>query len=325
MKISETGGEFALIDRLAQIMAADAVDIIQGIGDDAAVLRVAPEPAPYLLVTTDLLVDERHFKRTWADPVQIGVKAAECNISDIAAMGGRPTWMLASLVLAPDLELGWVEALYHGLAQACRPHGIAMVGGDTSQGDLTTISITLLGSVSPDCLRLRSHARPGDVLMVTGTLGASAAALNLLRNGQQPNAYLLQKYLTPRCRLDLVEHLASLAGAMIDISDGLGSEVRHICKQSHVGAEIYAAQIPLHADVLDAGATLGMDPLEFALSGGEDYELLFSITPEKLPRLKNIGLTCYMVGKITASMEEPVLIRTDGTRRPLPGGYDHFR
>jgi thiamine-monophosphate kinase len=324
MKINDIGGEFALIEHLARLVPRQGADLIQGIGDDAAVLRTAPEPAPYLLVTTDMLVENEHFRTQWAAPEQIGYKAAECNVSDIAAMGGTPTWMFVALALPRQTELEWVEALYRGLARSCHRHGIALAGGDTTQGPTIGISITLLGSVTPEKLCLRSHAKVGDLLVVTGTLGASAAGLALLDKGREATAYLLEKHRAPSCRMDLSDRIAPLAHAMIDISDGLASEVRHICSRSKVGAELDERQIPLHPDVAAAGRLLGVDPLQWALGGGEDYELLFSIAPEQWPILQATMTDCHVVGRITEPAAGVVLIQSDGTRRNLAGGFTHF-
>jgi thiamine-monophosphate kinase len=325
MKIQDIGGEFALIDRLSRIASAQDPDLIAGIGDDAAVIRVAPEPAPYLLVTTDMLVAQRHFNTQWATAEQIGIKAAECNVSDIAAMGGTPTWMFISLVLAKETTVEWAEGLYRGLTGSCQQHGVVVAGGDTTQGMVDTINITLLGSVPIEHLCLRSHARPGDLLMVTGPLGASAAGLALLTRNQAPSAYLRQKHLAPTCRLDAAGQIAPLVNAMIDISDGLGSEVHHMCQQSGVGALVEADRIPLHVDVQAAGKALGIDPHHFALSGGEDFELLFSISPDKADQLAQTGVAFHQIGEIPAKKNGPIFIRADGSRVPLPGGYDHFR
>ena len=152
----------------------------------------SPVPAPYLLVTTDILVEESHFKRKWATPEQIGTKASECNISDIAAMGGRPSWMFISLVLTKDIDVEWVQAVYRGIGDSCRRHGVIVAGGDTTLGTVNTINITLLGFVHKHELCLRSHARAGDILMVTGPLGASAAGLALLDADKEPSQYLHQ-------------------------------------------------------------------------------------------------------------------------------------
>lgn len=324
MNIEELGGEFALIDRLAEIIPSDHASLIAGVGDDAAVIRTSPEPAPYLLVTTDILVEHRHFTSKWAKPEQIGIKAAECNISDIAAMGGRPTWMFISLVLTKQTEVAWTEKLYSGISASCRRHGVIVAGGDTTQGPVNTINITLLGTVSQENLCLRSHAKPGDHLMVTGSLGASAAALSLKEQGYPPTDYLLEKHLSPGCRLDVSDVIAPLANAMIDISDGLGSEVRHICCQSNVGAEILTDAIPIHDDVRAAGKALGLDPMDFALYGGEDFELLFSIAEEKVQSLIKTGVSFHSVGKITEEKYDTILV-TAGEKHPLLRGYDHFK
>lgn len=324
MKIKDIGGEFALIDQLARITSMDHADLIVGVGDDAAVIRTAPAPSPYLLVTTDILVEGSHFRRNWATPQQIGIKAAECNISDIAAMGGRPSWMFISLVLSKDINVEWVRQVYTGIADSCRRHNVIVAGGDTTRGAVNTINITLLGSVLERDLCLRSHARAGDLLMVTGPLGASAAGLALLLENRKPSAYLLQKHLAPTCRLDAATEVAFLANAMIDISDGLASEVHHICHRSKTGARIDAASIPIHDDVNAAARILDKNPLEFALSGGEDFELLFSIAPENLSQLKSTGLNCRQVGQMVDKSEGISLIHADGSSTPLPAGYDHF-
>jgi thiamine-monophosphate kinase len=324
MKIKDIGGEFALIDQLSQIIPAAHAELVVGMGDDAAVIRSAPAPSPYLLVTTDILVEESHFRRAWATPEQIGIKAAECNISDIAAMGGTPTWMFVSLVLTREIDVEWVKGVYAGIARSCRRCGVIVAGGDTTLGAANTINITLLGSVLESDLCLRSQARAGDLLMVTGMLGASAAALALLLAERKPSAYLLEKHLAPTCRLDVSRKIAPLANAMIDISDGLGSEIHHICRQSHTGAYIEAARIPIHPDVRAAAADLGKNPLEFALSGGEDFELLFSIAPDKLAALEGAGLTCHQVGRVLAPDAALTLIHADGSKTPMPGGFDHF-
>lgn len=323
MKIEEMGGEFALIDRLSAVIQTDHVDLIAGMGDDAAVMRTSPEPAPYLLATTDMLIEGRHFRSQWASAEQIGIKSAECNISDIAAMGGRPTWMFISLALTGDTDAQWVQQLYAGIDQSCRRHGVIVAGGDTTRGPVNTISITLLGTVSQGSLCLRSDARIDDLLMVTGTLGASAAAFALLEKGLSPSDYLLEKHLAPTSRMDAAASIAPLANAMIDISDGLGSEVHHICRSSSVDAEIYAHAIPLHDDVTNAAQRLQADPIEFAISGGEDYELLFSISEKNIGELDQTGITYHCVGKITPESKGPVLV-VNGAIQPLSGGFNHF-
>ena len=325
MLIKDAGGEFALIERLREIVPSRHPEVLVGIGDDAAVIRINEGQNPFMLVTTDTLVADDHFNTRWAKPEQIGIKTVECNVSDIAAMGGVPTFMFVSLVLTPETTLEWTEGLYRGMADSCGRHGVITAGGDTTHGKVETISITLLGRVSPENLCLRSHAMPGYCIAVTGRLGASTAALNLLRKNLPVTSYLLEKHLTPRCRLDASQLLAPIVHAMIDISDGLASEVNHVCRQSGVGAEVFAKDIPLHPDVIDAGRTLGIPPADFALNGGEDFELLFTISPENLYKLKQTGLSYYQVGRITDRGEAAFLVTESGDKIPLKGGYNHFR
>lgn len=324
MKIHDIGGEFALIDRLAQLSPITHFDLVAGIGDDAAVIGGSFPNGDYLLVTTDMLVETSHFRRDWATPAQIGIKSVACNVSDIAAMGGSPTFMFVSLALAPDTEVAWVETLYQGMADACRRYGVVLAGGDTTHGEGVTISITLLGRVSPENLRLRSHARPGDLLCVTGPLGGSAAGLAMLAAGLNPPPYLREKHLAPGCRLDVSQAIAPFARAMIDISDGLAAEVNHICEQSGTGAEIVVADIPIHPSVRDAAQLTGNNPLDFALSGGEDFELLFSISPESKQCLEKKGIQVAVVGCITEEASGRMLTFPDMKKTPLSGGYNHF-
>jgi len=325
MKIKEIGGEFGLIERLRKMVTTSRQEVVVGIGDDAAVLKTGPPPAPFLLVTTDLLVENTHLNRMWATPEQIGLKSAECNVSDIAAMGGQPLWMFVSLVLPDGVDVEWVEGLYRGLHQSCQKHGMALLGGDTTRGATTTVNITLIGSVSQDCLCLRSDAKPGDRLVVSGSLGASAAGLALLQQGLKPSEYLMSKHMTPQSRMDICSRLAPLVHAMIDISDGLGAEIGHICKASGVGAEIAADRIPIHAEVHAAARMLNADPLGWAIGGGEDFELLFSIPAERMAKLAAEGVSLFEIGTITDRPDRIELVHADGRRSRLIGGFNHFK
>jgi len=322
--IKNIGGEFALIARLSRLVPFDGNEVVVGIGDDAAVLKPQGMSDRYLLVTTDTLVAGSHFKTEWARPDQIGIKSAECNISDIAAMGGRPMTLFVSLVLTRDTSVEWVEEVYRGIAASCRKHGVVIAGGDTTHGSTVTISITALGTVAPDELCLRSHARAGDLLAVTGTLGASAAGLALRLKDQTVSSYLMEQHLAPRCRLDAALKLAPVVNAMIDISDGLASEVNHICNRSRVGARVYADRIPLHPDVVEAGRLLAVDPVEFALNGGEDFELLFTVSPDKQALLDQTGVNYHELGVITDASDERCLVLSEGKEIMLKGGYNHF-
>ncbi|BBO66233.1 thiamine-monophosphate kinase [Desulfosarcina alkanivorans] len=324
MRIHDIGGEFALIDRLARQSPITHPDLLAGIGDDAAVIEGSSPDADCLLVTTDMLVESSHFRRDWATPEQIGIKAVACNVSDIAAMGGTPTFMFVSLALAADTEVAWVDALYRGMADACRRYGVVLAGGDTTHAQAVTISITMLGRVAPPNLRLRSHATPAEYLCVTGPLGGSAAGLAMLSAGLEPPPYLKDRHLAPGCRLDVSAGIAPLARAMIDISDGLAAEVNHICDRSGTGADIVVADIPIHPSVREAARLTGNHPLDFALSGGEDFELLFSISPGNRQRLDDQGIQVTTVGAVTDAASGRMLTFPDGRQTPLSGGYNHF-
>ena len=324
MKIADIGGEFALIQRLTDRMPNSHADLQTGIGDDAAVIGRLHGDQERLLVTTDMLVEDTHFRCDWTTPEQIGIKSVACNVSDIAAMGGRPTFLFVSLALSPHTSVAWAESLYQGMGTACRRYGVVLAGGDTTHGKTLTISITLLGQVTSANLCLRSHARPGDYLCVTGHLGGAAAGLALLRAGINPPPLLRDKHLASECRLDVSALIAQLAHAMIDISDGLAAEVNHICEQSGTGAEIMAARIPVHPLVRDAARRTGSQPLALALTGGEDFELLFSITPEKKKQLDAEGIKTTRVGNVLDAASGRFLVHPDGSREPLTGGYNHF-
>ncbi len=325
MKIHDIGGEFALIRHLSEKAPTSHSDLTMGIGDDAAVIAGCFPNGDSLLVTTDMLMEGSHFRCDWSSAFQIGIKSAICNLSDIAAMGGWPTFIFVSISLPPDTEVSWVQDLYDGIFDASRRYDVVLAGGDTTHGDRITISITLLGRVSPGQLCLRSQARPGDLLCVTGHLGGAAAGLAMLMKGMDVPAYLLKKHRTPQCRLDVSPTIATVAHAMIDISDGLAAEVLHICEQSRTGAEVIAADIPIHPHVEEAARHTGRDPMDFALTGGEDFELLFSLPPEKLPFLKEKGIQVVVVGCITEADAGRDLVLSDGNRRALSGGYNHFQ
>ena len=324
MNIRAIGGEFALIDRLIRHAPTAHPDLAAGVGDDAAVIGKVFSNGDYLLVTTDMLVENSHFRCDWATPEQIGQKAVACNVSDIAAMGGRPTFMFVSLSLAESTDVNWLDGLYAGMAGACRRYDVVLAGGDTTRGTAVTISVTLLGRVAPPHLRLRRQARPTELLCVTGPLGGSAAGLAMLSAGLNPPEYLKEKYLAPGCRLDVAPLIAPLAHAMIDISDGLAPETHHICDQSGTGAQIVAADVPIHPSVRDAAGRTAKEALAWALSGGEDFELLFSIAPDKLKVLRDSGVDVTVVGRVTEAAAGRHLIMPDGRRVPLAGGYDHF-
>ncbi|TDA67710.1 MAG: thiamine-phosphate kinase [Clostridia bacterium] len=328
-------GEWGLIKRFTRGSVVVPERVIAGIGDDAAVLP-GPEPGEVLLATTDMLVETVHFRREWSTPEDVGYKAMAVNLSDIAAMGGRPESALLSLAVPKRLEIAWVESFSAGLRSCAARFGVNIVGGDTvaSPNEVITISITVLGSVLRDRCLYRHGARPGDVLMVTGNLGGAAAGLALLQHPEMEvdaASPLLRRHRRPEPRVEAGKLLSALGGVTCadDISDGLVSEMYQISEAGQVGLEIYVEKIPMAPGVNEVAAFLGYDPLELALYGGEDYELLFTVAPGAVAKvartLREAGIEVTPIGLVLPSGEGISSLR--GLKRsPLPpGGYEHFR
>lgn len=335
MKVSDIG-EFGLIERLAQLVAVAREDIVVGIGDDVAVLRM--DGTDLLLATVDSQVEGIHFLREAISPYQLGRKALAINVSDIAAMGGEPTFALVSLALPPDLTVDWVEALYRGLRAEGEASGTVVVGGNVARSpDGIMIDLALLGRVSPEELLLRSGARPGDLVLVTGTLGDSAAGLHLILHPetQVPDdvrSYLLDRHLTPTPRLKEARVIARsrCATAMIDVSDGLSSDVGHICDRSRVGVRLWADRMPVSAPLRHVARLTGRPAWDWALAGGEDYELCFTVPPEKAEDLARqveteTGTKVTVVGEILPEARGRWVVLPDGREAPLEAkGWRHF-
>ncbi len=320
MKISEIGGEFSFIKRVTGVSYRDPA-IIQGVGDDCAVLEYTPDR--YLLVTVDMMVEQSHFSLEWFTPYQVGMKLMEVNVSDIISMGGSPRWAFISLALTPATEVEFMDEFYRGLYDSAKKHGVALVGGDTTHGRELVLNLALIGDVEKDCVRFRSRAEPGDLICVTGTLGKSEAGLRLLLAGKREG--FLAGYLEPKSRLEGEgKAIARHARAMIDVSDGLGSEVGHICEESGTGARIDWERIPLSRETIEAAENAGGDPRLYALYGGEDFELVFTILPDKLETLKNDFTDFVVVGEILPK-DKGIFINKEGERLELKGGYDHFK
>lgn len=308
--------------------------VVAGVGDDAAVLRTGG--GRDLLVTADMLVEQVHFDLSFTAFRDLGYKALAVNLSDIAAMGGSPENYLVSIALPPHFNMEDMEELYRGMDEAGRPCKAGLVGGDTvaSPGPLV-ISVTLLGRASRGKAVLRSGAAPGDGLYVTGTLGDSAAGLEILKAGKREGSgdagmeYLIQRHLRPEARVRAGRLLGGkgLASAMIDISDGIASDVRHITERSGCGAEINLDALPLSDELLSFAGR--KNAVKYALGGGEDYELLFAARPGAEDALgaagKAAGITFTRVGTITGG-EGVFAVDSKGSRKPLKGrGYEHFR
>ena len=328
-------GEFGLINRISAMLPEQSAGVIKGIGDDVAVLDTSgPE---YLLATCDIQVEGVHFMRDAITPYQLGRRVAAINLSDIAAMGGDPRWALVSLAIPGDVEVGYVEELYRGMREQMALAGASIAGGNLSRmKSIIVLDFTLLGLVAPDRIILRSTAGVGDAILMTGSPGESRAGLELIRHpdlavSSSARQRLIERHLCPQPRLAEGRLLArsGLVTSMIDVSDGVIGDLLHICESSGKGAEIEAAGLWISPDLGEAALAAGADSLEWALSGGEDYELMFTAAPEAVPDLQKMlidqtGTSCAQIGRITAGTEVSLRF-ADGTRVvPAAKGWDHF-
>ena len=309
-------GEFGLIARIRERFTAP--EGVTGIGDDCAVLP--QRDGRDTLVSTDMLVEGTHFLRDDITPYQLGWKSAAVNLSDIAAMGGKPTGTFLSLALPAGLESAWAEDFLRGYAELSERFGTPLLGGDTTASpDRICINVTVLGVCLSGCARTRSGARPGDLVCVTGTLGDSAAGLKAILAGVERDAdvqALVDRHYLPMPRVTEGLRLAAIAGvhAMMDISDGIGSDLRHILEASGAGAEIDIRKLPLSPALRRVCARPGWDAVELAVCGGEDYELLFTMDPEVSSDVPHT-----VIGRIT----EGSRLVWSGAERDFRG-FDHF-
>ena len=298
--------------------------IVHGIGDDCAVLRA--DPASEILVTTDFTLEGVHFRRDWHPAESVGHRCLARGLSDIAAMGGEPRAVFLSLALPGELPQSWVRGFIRGLTKLAGQYGVALAGGDTAQSPGGILAdIIVVGAAPRGKAILRSNARPGDLIFVSGELGGSAAAVLRMeqkpRRKVDPRDYPRHFYPEPRIELGRILRERRLASAMIDTSDGLSTDLAHVCEESGVGAEIDAAAIP-RARV---GKPIRKVDLDLALHGGEDYELLFTIRPgAKIPN-QIAGITLTQIGRITR--KRTMLLRSPKGRcqRLEPLGWEHFR
>jgi thiamine-monophosphate kinase len=293
-------GEFKLINHLTQHFKMEQLSTVKGVGDDAAVLNI---PNKQILVTTDLLVEGVHFDLSYMPLKHLGYKAVMVNLSDIYAMNGTASQITVSIAVSNRFPLEALEELYEGIHLACRSYHIDLVGGDTTSSTKgLLISITAIGEVAPENVVYRNTAKPNDLLVVTGDLGAAYLGLQVLEREKKvfevnPNSqpdlsmysYLIERQLKPESRKDIVKLLEDLnvkPTSMIDISDGLSSEILHLCTQSKVGCNVYEEKIPLDPQVISTCEEFDLNSTTIALSGGEDYELLFTISQEDFPKIK---------------------------------------
>lgn len=329
-------GEFGLIKHLTQFIEVKNESTIKGIGDDAAVLDYKNKQT---VVTTDMLVEGVHFDLAYMPLKHLGYKSVSVNLSDIYAMNALPRQITISLAISNRFSVEALEELYSGIMMACHKHNVDVVGGDTTSSKSgLVISITAIGEAESTDIVYRNTAKEGDLLCVTGDLGAAYVGLQLLERekrifmespGVQPdlegNDYILERQLKPEARKDiplLLKKLEVKPTAMIDISDGLSSEILHITSQSGVGCNLYEEKIPIDPSTYNMAREFNLDPTVCALSGGEDYELLFTIDQSDFPKVK-ANPDISVIGHLTASKDGVNLISKAGTSITLTAqGWD---
>ncbi len=332
----ENFGEFELLKKISEKFAVSHPSLIKGIGDDAAVLS-CPE-GKLLLFASDMLIENIHFSLNLTNSYQLGRKSLSVNISDIAAMGGDPKFFLVSLGIREDISLEFIDGFYRGIDDVSGNFGIFLAGGDLNRtnGNLV-INVSLLGEVLENHLLLRSGARIGDQIFVTGTLGDSALGLEILKKKRKGGKHstetgeLIKKHLDPGPRLSEARVIAKkkIATAMIDISDGLLSDLNHIVEESRVGAKIWLDKLPLSPGFEKYAPRYSQPAIDLALKGGEDYELLFTIPPEKMEYLcrlsKNHSFRVTHIGEIIEPEGKIEIFTGDGLKYSINDfGFNHF-
>jgi thiamine-monophosphate kinase len=333
-------GESDFIDALQQRVAAKSQSLIAGIGDDAAVFRSTA--GKETVITADLLVEDIDFRRTTTPPYLLGHKALAVSLSDIAAMGARPLWSMISIGVPEDIwQTDFVERLYDGVLDLANRYGVQLIGGDTSRTtENIVIDSIVTGEATAGMSVLRTGASAGEQIFVTGSLGAAAAGLRLIERGahlaeqnlgdedSQKLDHILLRQLRPEPRVGwgIVLGEERLATSMIDLSDGLSSDLNRLCTASGVGALIDSALLPIDERVTELCGRRALDPLQLALHGGEDFELLFTVKPADAPRLPRkvdgVGIKC--IGTIGSASEGVTISEGPRTWELKPGGWKHF-
>ena len=332
-------GEFGLIEHLTASTALKNESSIKGIGDDAAVIK---NDSTYTLVTTDLLIEGIHFDLIYSPLKHLGYKAVVVNLSDIYAMNVKPSQVTVSIAISSKYSVEALEELYNGIQLACEMYHVDLVGGDTTSSPKgMAISVTALGHTNDSKkISYRSGARVGDILCVTGNLGASYLGLQLLEREKQlylsdpsikpefaDHSYLLERQLKPEANKSAVEYFDKVdlvPTAMIDLSDGLSSDLMHICKQSNVGAFIEESKVPIMEEVKRVALEFNMDPISCALNGGEDYELLFTIDPNDIEKIRFMP-DMHIIGEIVGAKDGITLHTSGGNIVALTAqGWKHF-
>lgn len=328
-------GEFGLINIINKTLGTKNKTIIKGIGDDAAALKL--ENNNLTLLTTDMLIEGIHFDLSYCDPYHIGAKALAVNISDVAAMGGNPTFYLLSIALPEQTDQVFFENLIKGFHDISDRFGISLIGGDTvASKDNIVINISLLGDVAKEEMICRNNAQKGDKIFVTGTIGDSAAGLAILTGKPGPTDInqkyhsLIAKHLNPSPRVEVARLIAKMkiANAMIDVSDGLAIDLQRICDESLVSGKIWLQDIPLSKDYKMAKKDFGFS-VEHPLTGGEDYELLFTVPDNQLDKLfgisQNLDCSITKIGEICHGQGVEIIDKYDKPVKLDKLGYEHFK
>lgn len=332
-------GEFGLIDRINRQFTLKNPSSLKGIGDDAAVIQTSGEEC--MLVSTDMLVEGIHFDLSYVPIQHLGYKAVAVNVSDIAAMNGKAEQITVSIALSNRFSVEAVDALYQGIKTACENYNVDLVGGDTTSSAAgLVISITVLGRAPKSKIVYRTGAGVNDIICVTGDLGAAFMGLQVLERekqvfmadpAMQPSLekyeYMVGRQLKPEARTDIVfdlEEAGVKPTSMIDVSDGLVSELFHLSRNSEVGIRIYEDKVPIDHMTFETAVEFKLDPITCALNGGEDYELLFTIRQEDQEKI-NKHPDIHMIGYVHDRKNERVMITKQGNTVPLRAqGWDHF-
>jgi thiamine-monophosphate kinase len=330
-------GEFGLIDHLTQNNEIKNASTILAVGDDAAVLD---HFGKQIVVSTDMLIEGIHFDLMYTPLKHLGYKSVVVNISDIYAMNATPTQVTLSIAFSNRFSLEALNEFYEGVYAACESYGVDLVGGDTTSSQKGfVISVTAIGEITPDKFVKRSTAKKGDLLCVSGFLGGAFLGLTILERekkifaetGAQPDlenqAYIVGRLLKPEARKDIIDFFAEkeiMPTSMIDISDGLSSETMHICKQSNLGCVIYEDKIPTHEEARQFAYTLELDPTACALSGGEDYELLFTLSQTDYDKI-TLNEQISVIGYMTEAKEGMHIVTRGGNKHKLVAqGWNHM-
>lgn len=333
-----TLGEFGLIDRIKSKFTNKNAETIKGIGDDAAVIDIGDK---YMLVTTDILFEGIHFDLSYTPLRHLGYKAVAVNISDIAAMNGIAKQITVTIGLSNRISVEAIDELYEGIKFACDNYNVDLIGGDTSaSASGFVISISAIGFVDKDKIAYRNGAKPNDILCVTGDLGAAYFGLQTLEREKQvylanPNMqpeltekeYLVGKLLRPEARTDIIHELFDkgvVPSSMIDISDGLASELLHICTQSGVGAMVFEDKLPIEDITMLAATEFNVSPITAALNGGEDYQLLFTVKQSDFDIIKNMS-DVLPIGYMTQDTEVLLALNSGGTAAIKAQGWNHVQ